>query len=214
MINRRMGLIVGITWTSTALILFAGLAVALSSDGIQTFDAAIRLSIHRWASPTLTELAQKVTVLGSVTFLGAAFVIAIAGFLIAGWRESAVALTWTMAGAVLLENGMKYAFHRVRPEPFFGTEPDTYSFPSGHALFSLCFYCVLANVFAGRIQGGFARAAIWTVTGALIAAIGVSRVYLGVHYPTDVIGGYLAAAFWLGASASIRSLRSMQKEEE
>ena len=128
MINRRMGLIVGITWTSTALILFAGLAVALSSDGIQTFDAAIRLSIHRWASPTLTELAQKVTVLGSVTFLGAAFVIAIAGFLIAGWRESAVALTWTMAGAVLLENGMKCAFYRVRPEPFFGTEPDTYSF--------------------------------------------------------------------------------------
>jgi hypothetical protein len=146
-----MGLIVGITWTSTALILFAGLAVALSSDGIQTFDAAIRLSIHLCASPTLTKKKKKVTVLGSVTFLGAAFVIAIAGFLIAGWRESAVALTWTMAGAVLLENGMKYAFHRVRPEPFLAPN----RIPTVFRAAMPCFRCAFIVCWQTCLRAGF-----------------------------------------------------------
>jgi len=204
-----MALIVGIAWTLITLALFIRLAAALSSDSIQNFDAAIRLDIHQWASPPLTSLAQGITVLGSVRFIGMAFVIAIAGCLKVGWQQSAVTLTWTMAGAIVLDNAIKYSFHRARPEPFFGIEPDTYSFPSGHAMFALCFYCTLANVFAERLRSRFARAAIWTVAALLVAAIGLSRIYLGVHYPTDVLGGYLAAAFWLGAVASIKSLRSM-----
>jgi undecaprenyl-diphosphatase len=207
-----MALIVGIAWTLVALALFARLAAALSSDGIQHFDAAVRLGVHQWASPTLTALMQVITVLGSVRILGIASVTVVAGLLIAGWRQSAIALTWTMAGAIVMENAVKYTFHRVRPEPFFGTEPDTYSFPSGHALLSLCFYCVLANVFTERIRSGFARATIWIVAALLVAAIGLSRIYLGVHYPTDVLGGYLVGAFWVGALASIRRLRSMSKD--
>jgi len=151
---------------------------------------------------------QGIAVLGSVGFLAAAALVAIAGLLVAGRRRSAIALAGTMAGAFLLENAMKYAIHRVRPEPFFGTEPETYSFPSGHALFSLCFYCTLASGLAQRRRSGLARAAIGTAAAALIAAIGLSRIYLGVHYPSDVLGGYLAAAFWLGVVAAIRGLRS------
>ncbi|MGD0563895.1 MAG: phosphatase PAP2 family protein [Roseiarcus sp.] len=191
-----------------ALALWAGLAAALSSEGVQRFDAAVRLAVHRWASPNLTALMQGIAVLGSVGFLAAAALVAIAGLLVAGRRRSAIALAGTMAGAFLLENAMKYAIHRVRPEPFFGTEPETYSFPSGHALFSLCFYCTLASGLAQRRRSGLARAAIGTAAAALIAAIGLSRIYLGVHYPSDVLGGYLAAAFWLGVVAAIRGLRS------
>jgi len=205
MIRHRTALIGRIAWTLIALALLASFAAALSSDSVRNFDAAVRFGVHQWASPTLTELMQVITVLGSVRFLGSAFAIAIAGFLMAGWRQSAVTLAWTMAGAIVLENAMKYAVHRARPEPFFGTEPDTYSFPSGHALLSLCFYCMLAQLFAERTRSLVARATIWTTAALLIAAIGFSRIYLGVHYPTDVIGGYLAAAMWVSAAASIRT---------
>ena len=112
-----------------------------------------------------------------------------------------------MAGAVVLENALKYAVHRTRPEPFFGTPPESYSFPSGHALFSACFYGALAWMLAARTRNAGACAAIWTAALALIAAIGLSRVYLGVHYPTDVIGGYLVAAFWLAGLLASQSGR-------
>jgi undecaprenyl-diphosphatase len=156
---------------------------------------------------------QVITVLGSVRFLGSALAIAVAAFLMAGRRRSAVALACTMAGAIVLENAMKYAIRRVRPEPFFGTEPDTYSFPSGHALLSSCFYWVLAELLAGRARSEPARAAIWCVAVLLVAAIGLSRIYLGVHYPTDVLGGYLTAAFWLGIVKSIRGFRRGRKDD-
>jgi Membrane-associated phospholipid phosphatase len=85
----------------------------------------------------------------------------------------------------------------ARPEPFFGTAPETYSFPSGHALFSACFYGALAWLLGAALRNFGARAAIWAMSLALIAAIGLSRLYLGVHYPTDVIAGYLVAVFWI-----------------
>ena len=75
-------------------------------------------------------------------------------------------------------------------------------FPSGHALFSLCFYGTLAGLLVGRLRRPAARAAVWAAAALLILAIGISRIYLGVHYPTDVIGGYLVAAFWISVFCS------------
>jgi undecaprenyl-diphosphatase len=86
--------------------------------------------------------------------------------------------------------------------PFFGTEaPHSYSFPSGHALFSICFFGVVAALVAARLPSIAARAAVWTVAVAIAFLIGLSRVYLGVHYPSDVIGGYAAAVAWASAVA-------------
>jgi undecaprenyl-diphosphatase len=104
-----------------------------------------------------------------------------------------------------LENALKFAFQRARPEPFFGTAPETYSFPSGHALFSACFYGVFAWLLGTAFRNRGVRAAIWTISLALIAAIGLSRLYLGFHYPTDVIAGYLVAAFWTTALLASRA---------
>jgi undecaprenyl-diphosphatase len=62
---------------------------------------------------------------------------------------------------------------------------------------SFCFYGVLAGLYSARIRSRSARLVIWVVSGVLIAGIGLSRIYLGVHYPTDVIAGYLAGAVWV-----------------
>jgi hypothetical protein len=105
----------------------------------------------------------------------------------------------TILGALVLDLSLKYAFHRPRPVPFFVPAPYTYSFPSGHSLFSFCFYGVLAGLLTRRIRSRRWRVLIWTLAALLVATIGLSRVYLGVHYPSDVIAGYLA--FTLGEHA-------------
>jgi undecaprenyl-diphosphatase len=62
---------------------------------------------------------------------------------------------------------------------------------------SFCFYGVLAGLYSARIRSRSARILAWIVSAALIAGIGLSRIYLGVHYPTDVVAGYLAGAVWV-----------------
>ena len=180
-----------------AAALFCGLAVAVETNGMAGFDETVRMELHGLASPLLTLLAEKVTWLGTLGALALFGVVAIAVLAHAGRRDGAVLLTVIMAGAVVLENGLKFSFQRVRPPPFFGSEPVTYSFPSGHALFSLCFYGGLAIAAARAVQSGAMKKGIWIATVLLVLAIGGTRIYLGVHYPSDVLGGYLVAIAWI-----------------
>ena len=179
--------------------LFGWLAVARRSGATQRFDLTIRTAVHRSASPPTTVLARVLATLGSPIFLSVIFAIAILAFDRVASKRAAVSLAEVMAGAVVCNAGLKRLIHCPRPEPFFGTDPSSYSFPSGHALYSLCFYGVLAGVLAVHTPERAARIAICVAAAALVAGIGLSRVYLGVHYPSDVIAGYLGAAFVLSA---------------
>lgn len=175
------------------------LAIMVANGSTVAFDAALRNQIHASATGLRTGAAQWITLAGSAKVWGPGLAIAIAGFWIAGDRRPVLALGIVMAGATLLDNGLKVAFHRVRPEAFFGALPDTYSFPSGHALFSLCFYGALALIFAKHLRSKFSQRVLWIGAALLVLCIGASRVYLGVHYPTDVLAGYLAGGAWLFA---------------
>ena len=75
-------------------------------------------------------------------------------------------------------------------------------FPSGHALLSFCLYGVLAAVLAARLKGRRARALVWAAAALLVLLVGLSRLYLGVHYPSDVLAGYAAAFVWVVAVAA------------
>jgi undecaprenyl-diphosphatase len=104
----------------------------------------------------------------------------------------------TMAGSSLLNIVLKLSFHRTRPLPFFDTEiPTSFSFPSGHALMSFCFYSSMAALISAGSNSRTFRIVVWALAALLIAAVGVSRIYLGVHYPTDVVAGYTAAFIWV-----------------
>jgi undecaprenyl-diphosphatase len=114
-------------------------------------------------------------------------------------RRDGLRILIGMAGAELLMPILKVEFHRQRPEPFFGeVAPNSYSFPSGHALLSFCCYGLLAMV-AGSHLRGRRRRLVRIGAVVLILAIGISRVYLGVHHATDVIAGYLVGTIWLAA---------------
>lgn len=182
--------------------LFCGLAVGVETNRLAKFDEAIRMEVHSLASPLLTHLAEKVTWLGSLGVLMLLGAVAIAVLVNARRRAGAIFLTVTMVGALALENGLKFWFRRVRPPAFFGSEPETYSFPSGHALFSLCLYGALAVAATRCIESSAMRTGVWIATILLVLAIGGTRIYLGVHYPSDVLGGYLVAITWIAIALS------------
>ncbi len=185
-----------------AAALFCGLAVAVETNRLAGFDEAIRMALHSLTTPVLTLLAEKVTWLGTLGVLALFGVVAVAVLVRARRREGAAFLTVTMVGALALENGLKFWFQRVRPPPFFGSEPVTYSFPSGHALFSLCFYGGLAIAASRSVQSAAMKTGMWIATVFLVLAIGGTRIYLGVHYPSDVLGGYLVAIAWIAVVSS------------
>ena len=180
-----------------AAALFCGLAVAVETNRLAGFDEASRMELHSLASPLLALFAEKVTWLGTLGVLALFGDIAVAVLVHARRRDGAVFLTVTMVGALALENGQKFSFQRVRPPPFFGSGPVTYSFPSGHALFSLCFCGGLAIAASRSMQSAAMKAGIWIATVLLVLAIGGTCIYLGVHYPSDVLGGYLVVIAWI-----------------
>jgi membrane-associated phospholipid phosphatase len=194
--------LVSLALAVAALLLFTWIAEQVQTDRMANFDLAIRGWVHHFASPRLTRAMVALSLVGG-NVLAAAFMISLLLFLSLRWRRAAAWLAITMAGALVLDLALKYGFHRARPTPFFGPMPHTYSFPSGHALFSFCFYGVLAGLLTARIRSLIWRILIWMVAAAVILGIGLSRIYLGVHYPSDVIAGYLAAALWVSTMLTL-----------
>ena len=110
------------------------------------------------------------------------------------WQRACV-FAVTVGGGSLLNVLLKTLFHRGRPEYATEFHMVSWSFPSGHAMASMIFYGLLGR-WTSRDCPSY-RGAIWTIAVALIAAIGFARVYLGVHYISDVVAGYIAGFVWL-----------------
>jgi undecaprenyl-diphosphatase len=185
-------------WRFSCLIvsslLFGAMAVAVVLGVTDNFDATTRAGLNRWASPNITMLAEAASFVGSVAFLFTLTALVAAGLWIGGRPRAALLLLLVMCLATIANNAVKLTFARARPEAFFGLAPDSYSFASGHALFSACFFSVVAGLIAAHVEQNWQRAAVWVLACAIIAGVGLSRVYLGVHYLTDVIAGFALAA--------------------
>ncbi|HXN49869.1 MAG TPA: phosphatase PAP2 family protein [Bryobacteraceae bacterium] len=192
----------GLAASVAALLLFAWLAERVARGAAIAFDGAVRAGVHRHASPGLTELMRLVSELGSVVPLFLICALTFAALLAAHSQRAALFLVLTMIGAVLLDATLKLTFHRPRPVPFFGTPaPLSYSFPSGHALILACYFGIVAAFLTARLRRRSARILVWLAAAVLAGMVGYSRIYLGVHYPSDVIGGYAAAIIWVTAAA-------------
>ena len=182
---------------AAALAVFGFFANQAMRGQIAGFDAAVRQAVHSFASPALTQAMKAATLLGSAWFLVPAGCFAVWRLATAGRKRAATLLVISVAGGEALDQFLKLLFHRPRPEAFFGyTEPVTYSFPSGHAITACSFYLVLAAILSSRLSKR-ARAVLLAFAVAMAMAIGLSRVYLGVHYPSDVVAGYATAVIWI-----------------
>jgi undecaprenyl-diphosphatase len=221
----------GIVLLATLLtLLTVGLGFIALSDEVrekdtQHLDERVLLSLRRADNVEvpigphgLAEVARDVTALGSVSVL-TLMVCAVSGFLVLvrRWRTLALVVGSTVGGA-LVNSLLKSLFARPRPTvvPHL-TDVLTESFPSGHAMLSAIVYLTLGALLAQLTERRRLKAYLVGVALLLTLLIGLTRVYLGVHYPTDVLGGWMAGLAWalltaLVARAAKRRSRALREE--
>ncbi len=186
----RVGLAVG-------LAVLAAVLAGLVHDGrADAFDLALRLRLLALDTAGAVAVWRAVSMLGSGAVLALLAVVALTILVVNVERRAAWHLAFVMIMAIVLENGLKWLVHRARPPEIFPhTMPASYSFPSGHALFSFAFYVTIVLIAQHHVRGRLPVVALWAGATCLVVLIGASRLFLGVHYPSDVLGGYLVAAF-------------------
>lgn len=190
---------------------FAAVSIAVTAGWTQPLDQAVVMSVAGHRSDLLNNLAVNLTALGSapvVTLI--ALCVALYAFA-AGRQRIVLALLWTPL-SFLLDDVLKLLFQHPRPTEAIIAIPDSYSFPSGHAVAASALYITLALIAARSEQRRRPRRII-VVTGVSIAVlVAWSRVYLGVHYLTDVIGGLLLGGAGAIAAAGVLN-RTASREE-
>jgi undecaprenyl-diphosphatase len=181
-----------------AALLFLIEARWVLSGGSLPFDFAVRATVQAWASPLATRALLAVTMLGSQWIMLPLGAVAVWRLAAIGRGRQAALLALTGLTAELADQVLKIAFHRPRPPVFFSLSPaETYSFPSGHAFVGTVFYGFLAASLIAFERSRRQRRLIAAVAALTVFLIGFSRVYLGYHYPSDVLAGWTCAAGWL-----------------
>ena len=193
----------GLLAAAVALLLFVWLGYQVRSGEPTDFDLTIRAAVRSLETARLSSVMWGASYYGAPRLLLPLSLAAAALFLLRGWRRGAGLVVVTLAGAALLDVGLKQLFARTRPQAFFDfyPTPESFSFPSGHSLFAVCFFGGIAVLLSHRLQGRLAQVLVWAVAVVAILLIGVSRIYLGVHYPTDVIGGFAVGIVWVASVA-------------
>lgn len=189
-------LVVGMLVSVASLILFAALALLVAAGATQRMDESILLWMYGHSTPALDSWALKLTSLGSTAPV-VMIVLVASAFLWIGRHRWTLAVLWSaMLGSAVLSTALKAAFDRPRPMLWDRMHAGEASFPSGHAMSAVVIYGTLAYLVARLEEGRVMRLVSFGIAGTAILIIGVTRLYLGVHYPSDVIAGYAAALAW------------------
>lgn len=179
---------------SIALVLFMilGYTVKFYPETLVTFDEAIQTAVRGSLPASATSFFSGVTVLGNtLTFVFMLLVLVAVIYFVKKWKMEAIFLGLTGALSGLLIVGSKYLYGRARPSLEQLVSAHGFSFPSGHATGSMMIYGFMLIIAHQRIKSKGLRILVEALIALLIALIGLSRIYVGVHYPTDVLGGFI-----------------------
>jgi undecaprenyl-diphosphatase len=216
-------LTLGLTLAMGAVFLFVAVAALIAGGATERLDRSLLLWFNHQAHPRLDMAALELTALGSAWVTG--FVAVVASLFLWQTRHRySMALLWVaLGGGWLLNFVLKTLFDRPRPDlfewrvPFAGVS----SYPSGHAMSAMVLYATLAYLIVRLEPTRALRRLTLGVFGGVVLLVGLSRVYLGVHYPSDVLGGFLVGFAWatfcaLGTEAIryFRGRRPELREEE
>jgi undecaprenyl-diphosphatase len=199
-----LGLSLTVGFVAVAL-LGGGFAVVLDAvlehDGVAAVDDPVLSYTVDHRNGALTTLFRVLTFLGDPVPIST--VALLGGVLLAVRARSRRPLLITAiaaAGVQLLVFSIKFAVHRPRPVPAYALDTaGGYAFPSGHSTSSLVIFGVLGWLLGGQLRSRWARLAGWLCAALIVVGIGSSRVYLGVHHPTDVLAAWALGSAWLVA---------------
>lgn len=196
-----------------ALGLFAALTQQRGASGEGgTLDRAILLQVAELRTPPLTAIMIGVTRLGSPRPFAVITLVALVALIALGDRRGALHLAIAGLGTWILEVATKGLLERARPTEVVPLrQVSGYSYPSGHALAASALYLTMAILLGGRLRGRTPKALVMGGVLLLIFAIAVSRVYLGVHYPSDVLGGVALGSAWALVLAAAFNVRAAKK---
>lgn len=199
----------GITWLCVCIAI-AYILAEISDNVLEqeafALDKTILLHIHQLANPVLDKVMLFITSIGDPRTVVPLTGILLVFLWIKRQRMAALFFALDAAGGVALSYFLKLAFSKPRPRLWESPiEEITFSYPSGHALGSMVIYGFLSYVFS-RMYPRYATA-IYTFAVLMIVSIGFSRLYMGVHWPTDIVGGYGIGFLWVMACISLLRLQ-------
>jgi undecaprenyl-diphosphatase len=177
---------------------FGLIALLISDNKTVNFDNSISSFIHNFNTPVLTSIMKFFTFIGSGAVIAVIVVLMMILFYnVLKHRTELILFMGILVGSALLNVLLKTIFHRARPIINRIIDVNGYSFPSGHAMAAFTLYGILTFLLWKHTPSYWGRSLLILCSAFMIIMIGVSRIYLGVHYPSDVIGGFLASGSWL-----------------
>ena len=193
---------ISIGWSNIILLVgFCVLAYAVSVGATADFDRSTVIFFRGFLvdrnSELLQEILRDITSLGSMTILFA-IIMATAGYLaFTGHAHNILTLLIVSIGGLLIISALKWGFARPRPDlAVGGVKVFTTSFPSEHAALSTMVYLTIAKLITSTSRSPRVSLYCFSITFVLIAFIGISRICLGLHYPTDIFCGWSIGAAW------------------
>lgn len=168
----------------------------------QKVDDAIMASVHKVDNPALNHYMHAVTQLGTHAGIGTVAGLTALLMLKRGRKHDAWTLAISTGGAMAINTILKNIFRRQRPQELARRIrlPRSHSFPSGHSLLSAATFPIVAHHLVER-HSMPVQAVVHTLAGVLVLSVGFSRVYFGVHFPSDVLGGFAGGLGWLGLTS-------------
>ena len=193
-----VSLVVGLLGVGALLLVLAEFHEEIAEPHLMYLDQLIQTMVHGFTSPDLTRIMFALAWIGSPNLLFPATLVIAAWLWWRRLRQNAVIVLTAMAGAAFLIWVLKLYFHRLRPDVSWAfADEHSFSFPSGHSITAVVFYGILVYLAFHHLRSARNRVAVVVLAAALILGIGLCRIYLGVHYPSDVAAGYLVGFSWL-----------------
>ncbi len=188
--------VAGLAAVIAILIVLGSIAEGVRDQEVFALDTWATPFLHGISSPGLDWVMNRLTDMGSILVIPPLFVLVAIVLVLRHRYRPVLFLTVASLGSLLLQGSLKLVFARPRPVlPWAHVLPD-YSFPSGHTMNAVVFYGALALIIWSIFGRRFGILAV-IIAGALAVGVAVSRIYLGYHYLTDVVGGLLAGIAWL-----------------
>jgi undecaprenyl-diphosphatase len=185
-----------------AFVLFIRITRELIEGDVSAIDSSILLAVARKRTPWLTIAAMDVTALGSISLVILFSVFTLVVLLVVRDRRGALQLLVASAGASVLTIVTKDIIERIRPtEAQHLIVVSGFSYPSGHSVSASALYLTIAIIAGRHVRHSGLRVAIFLTVPVTLIMVGASRVYLGVHYATDVVSGISLGAAWALALA-------------